>query len=187
MGWTYSSIYGFGSMKQFVQQYTYETDNVKSTALDYSVINRNILYVAVEQIIKQTGERKVTAAIVEFKFNKKEYGYKDMDETMGPYHYSCPERILNLLTPTTNEFALKWRSTCRERQKRTKAFVMKEGQRFIRKTSWSDTVNVVTLLRPINKSSWVGIDELGRQYRYSKQWLLIHNYDTEENYFENNL
>jgi len=49
------------------------------------------------------------------------FGYKDMEEPMGPYYYNCPERILKLLTPTTNEYALKWRKKCWERIKRLKS------------------------------------------------------------------
>lgn len=43
------------------------------------------------------------------------YGRKVMDETVGPYHYDCPDRILDLLTPTENEHALAWRAACRTR------------------------------------------------------------------------
>ena len=46
--------------------------------------------------------------------NRGEFGYKDMDETMHPYYYDCPKAILDLLTPTTNENALKWREMCRQ-------------------------------------------------------------------------
>lgn len=38
--------------------------------------------------------------------------YKDMDETMGPYAYKCPEKILRMLTPTDNENANEWRDKC---------------------------------------------------------------------------
>jgi len=42
------------------------------------------------------------------------FGYKDMDETCGPYESKCPNSILKLLSPTTNEWALQWREKCRE-------------------------------------------------------------------------
>lgn len=41
------------------------------------------------------------------------FGYKDMTETMGPYNYGCPARILDLLSPTDNEYAKAWRGMCR--------------------------------------------------------------------------
>jgi len=40
------------------------------------------------------------------------FGYKDMDENMGPYFYNCPKRILELLTPTTSKYAKEWRRRC---------------------------------------------------------------------------
>ena len=43
------------------------------------------------------------------------FGYKDMDETCGPWQDRCPKSILDLLSPTDNEFALDWRKRCRER------------------------------------------------------------------------
>jgi len=43
------------------------------------------------------------------------FGWKSMEEEMGPYSYDCPARILDLLSPTDNENALVWRNKCRER------------------------------------------------------------------------
>jgi hypothetical protein len=43
------------------------------------------------------------------------FGYKDMDESMGPCEARCPKTILDLLTPTTHEYALEWRKRCQER------------------------------------------------------------------------
>jgi hypothetical protein len=39
---------------------------------------------------------------------------KPIDETMGPSEAHCPAKILDLLSPTTNEHALDWRKACRE-------------------------------------------------------------------------
>lgn len=40
------------------------------------------------------------------------FSYKDMDETCGPNKHDCPKGILNLLSPTNNEYALHWRNQC---------------------------------------------------------------------------
>ena len=51
------------------------------------------------------------------RLDSKEYcnfGYKDMDESCGPYQYDCPVSILNLLSPTEYEYAIEWRKACRE-------------------------------------------------------------------------
>lgn len=42
------------------------------------------------------------------------FSYKDMSETMGPYQSDCPKSILDLLSPTDNEFANAWRQRCRD-------------------------------------------------------------------------
>lgn len=49
------------------------------------------------------------------------FGYKDMDETMGPCVCDCPDRLLDLLTPTDSQNALKWREKCRENNRKRKA------------------------------------------------------------------
>jgi hypothetical protein len=41
------------------------------------------------------------------------YGWKDMDETQGPFETNCPARILDLLTPTDDKYAVEWRAKCR--------------------------------------------------------------------------
>jgi hypothetical protein len=46
------------------------------------------------------------------------YGYKAMDETVGPFYYDCPERILAALTPTENVVANEWRAKCRAQNER---------------------------------------------------------------------
>lgn len=58
------------------------------------------------------------------------FGYKDMDEVMGPFEYDCPQRIYDLLTPTDNEHALEWRAKVRERLAlRRDAKAVKPGDR----------------------------------------------------------
>jgi hypothetical protein len=46
------------------------------------------------------------------------FGYKDMDEAMGPNEARCPERILALLTEAPNEYAHEWRNRCHEYNER---------------------------------------------------------------------
>lgn len=68
-------------------------------------------------------DSRVFAAVVLTQVNNKDYynfAYKDMDETVGPYQYGCPKSILDLLSPTDNEYAKNWREKCYEvlRQKK---------------------------------------------------------------------
>lgn len=43
-----------------------------------------------------------------------DWGYKDMDEGMGPVQSEAPLALLSLLSPTSKEYALDWRDRCRK-------------------------------------------------------------------------
>jgi len=62
--------------------------------------------------MRSTKTNKVWALIVMTDVADGEFGYKDMDETMGPFYYDCPNTILKLLSPTDNEYAKTWREKC---------------------------------------------------------------------------
>ena len=53
-----------------------------------------------------------TVALVRY-YRDGTIGVKWMDEDMGPNESDCPEKILDLLTPTTREYATAWRERCR--------------------------------------------------------------------------
>ncbi len=88
--------------------------------LDSALVRRSVFYAAVEQTHKTTGERKVWAAVILVKFVhgagwhgfNHNFGWKDMDESVGPCESDCPEKILKLLTPTEYEHANDWRRRC---------------------------------------------------------------------------
>ena len=96
---------------------TWGDDNPNTyRVLDSALVNLSTFYAAVEKINKATGERQVWAAVILVRHYPKNpyynFGWKDMDESCGPYETNCPERILKLLTPTDNEYALGWRKAC---------------------------------------------------------------------------
>ena len=60
-------------------------------------------------------EQRVFGAIFLTSTDMKSYynfSYKDMDESCGPCHNDCPKGILDLLSPTENEYANEWRKAC---------------------------------------------------------------------------
>ena len=76
-------------------------------------------YYAAVQSMKPDGSCQVWAAIFRtcFDSNSEEnFSYKPMDETVGPgiQYCKCPISILELLTETSNKYALDWRNSCRE-------------------------------------------------------------------------
>ena len=119
MGWlTMQSLGGFSGPRQYLDdQFTYQRDGLRSTVLRSALVRMRTYYAAVEHI-HPSRERAVFAAVCLVHYNRRDregaiFGYKDMDESMGPCEAECPATLLDLLTPTTNEHALAWRERCR--------------------------------------------------------------------------
>lgn len=123
MGWTYTHR-GNTPIKQFLAEtINCENEHGKWIVQDIAVVKMRTAYMAVEIIrrSKATGQldmasRKVVAFVflLDYRPRQPDYdmGYKDMDESMGPCESECPERILQLLSPTDHEYALNWRQRC---------------------------------------------------------------------------
>lgn len=121
MGWTCTYKAKEQSLTDFfinhgVLSWSDENPNVYKV-LDGALVNLSEYYAAVECIHKETGERRVWAAVILVTFHQDthyNFCYKAMDETEGPCAYNCPGRILDLLTPTDYEYAIGWREKCRQ-------------------------------------------------------------------------
>lgn len=125
MGWMYiHKEPGKSIFDTFKEEFPgHENEHHKVRLIDCACPNPREAYLAFEDIDKKTGKREVFAVVCLLDHQPRDYlnfGYKDMDETMGPLPTRCPERILKLLTPTDNETALKWRERCRENIERQK-------------------------------------------------------------------
>jgi hypothetical protein len=121
MGWLYmTSLAGHAGPRQYLDaQFTYENAGVTSRVLRSALVGMRVYYAAIEHIRAGTSEREVWAAVCLVRYNPRDrdgyiFGYKDMEESMGPVESDCPEPILDLLTPTDKEYALQWRTRCRE-------------------------------------------------------------------------
>jgi len=120
MGWTF--LPRPPNVRQYLQKMlTWETERSRNTCLDIAM-KLNVAYAAVERVEKETGERVVWAAVIAMRYIRGDelynWGYKDMEEQMGPVQAECPERILDLLTPTDHEYAIDWRKRCRRAAER---------------------------------------------------------------------
>ncbi|NBR79354.1 MAG: hypothetical protein EBT71_04850 [Alphaproteobacteria bacterium] len=98
-------------------QLTWTSETGARRVLDSAIVAASEYYAAVEHI-SPDGARNVWCAVFKLRFCPKArdgytFGYKDMDETMGPYCYRAPLRILDLLTETENARAVQWRADCR--------------------------------------------------------------------------
>lgn len=101
-------------------KYNWEDESRKVEVLKSSIVG-STYYAAVKSFNKTNGYECVTAAICLTSTNNKDYynfAYKGMDESCGPYKCDCPRSILDLLTPTENEYAKEWRKQCYENVKK---------------------------------------------------------------------
>jgi hypothetical protein len=117
MGWTFqakpSDVKGY-----LDRSLTWTNEHGKRRVLDSAIVAAREYYAAVEWI-KPDGSREVWCAVFMLQFVPRAvdgytFGYKDMEESMGPHCWRCPERILDLLTETQSEYAKGWREKCRQ-------------------------------------------------------------------------
>lgn len=139
MGWTYTHR-GNTPIKEFLaSRVNCENEHARWLLLGIAIVKMRTAYMAVEIIRrdKDSGQldmatRKVVAFVFLLDYRSSEsghdIGYKDMDESVGPCECECPERILQLLTPTSHEYALSWRKRCWEIITERKSFKLpKDG------------------------------------------------------------
>lgn len=119
MGWLFmSSLKGHAGPREYLDaQFTHETEMAKTRVLRSALVSTRTYYAAVE-CIRADRPREVVAVVCLVKYNPRDregyiFGYKGMDEGMGPCEAACPAAVLDLLTPTENEHALDWRARCR--------------------------------------------------------------------------
>lgn len=121
MGWLYMRSLGIhaGPCEYLDAQFTFEGTECRCCVLRSALVRLRTYYAAVERV-QADGDRQVSAVVCLVRYNPNDregyvFGYKDMDETMGPVESECPVVILDLLTPTDAPYALAWRARCRAR------------------------------------------------------------------------
>ena len=126
MGWLTMTRMGMGpheTPKDYLDaQLTYERpedgDNpFRGLRVLKSVYSGNVYYAAAERYDANGVRLYVTAIVCLVRWNPNAadgqiFGYKDMDEDMGPCEATCPRSVLELLTSTSHPWALDWRRRC---------------------------------------------------------------------------
>ena len=85
------------------------------------------------------------------------WGYKDVDETMGPNEISFPYTWLGLLTPIASEYANAWRARVKARGEKMATVV--PGSK------WFYYGGGYTVVARCSPSCWIVHDDLGCRYR----------------------
>lgn len=111
MGWTSCPRVPGQNDHAFVRQLITEMGlTIVAGAMRSSPSYSSTYYAAVHD-----GDESVFALVV--LLDKSERGriaYKDLPESVGPWEDEAPEKVLNALSPTDNEYALEWRQRCRD-------------------------------------------------------------------------
>ncbi len=108
MGWvTYHRPAGQTDREHFTKEM-----NADHEILDCATVKRTF-YAAVRN--KTDGQVWAWVCLIQRTRGEYNFGYKSMDESMGPNEAECPARILDLLTPTESQWANEWREACRKR------------------------------------------------------------------------
>ena len=99
MGWTQKRDPVDDPLAYTTNRYNYDGEQCTYQVLGASRV-ANTIYMAVRFTEKATGKSTVLAAVILISNTRKNgFGYKDMDETMGPSECACPDRIMRLLSP----------------------------------------------------------------------------------------
>lgn len=123
MGWTFiHSISLYRSKREYIDRNccTWDGADTKGEVVKSAMVG-STYYAAVRRTNKGTGQGYVFGVVVLTRSAPRDpdgytFGYKDMDESMGPCYYDCPAGILDLLDPTEQEYALNWRQKCRDQK-----------------------------------------------------------------------
>lgn len=136
MGWTYTTRHYGQTVQQFFERsFNHDDGKGRSGKVLRCSATYNVAYMAYEvKYPDKDGTVENDGTIVPFSPAKTEvialvcliqhvpkakdgynFGYKDMEESMGPCERRCPKTILEMLTPTTSEYAIEWRKDCWER------------------------------------------------------------------------
>ena len=96
MGWTYTSQQNKSDfLQEILRDCHWENDSAVSSVIDHSV-RGNRLWVALRLEYKNGYPDCKYVVLFLLHKHKDGWGYKDMDESMGPYYYDCPLRLLQV-------------------------------------------------------------------------------------------
>ena len=119
MGWTYTYKPSYQSASAFLrEQFDEDGERFRWETLDISVVKFRTAYAAIRKTCKSSGASLVFGVVCLLDYRPHDqynFGWKEVEESMGPCESECPARILDLLTPTDEKFAIEWRQRCRER------------------------------------------------------------------------
>ena len=124
MGWTYTHKDPSVPPKEFfANRFNYQHEDGRyGKIIAFALKNLRTAYAAYEVWSPELG-KEVVGLVILVNYAPSDYynfGFKEMEESMGPFESECPEKILKLLTPTDSEYANNWRNRCWENIRKSK-------------------------------------------------------------------
>lgn len=121
MGWTFP--YG-STRKSVIEDVSKEWSNAASSGKCLQRYFRgNTMYMLYETKTHADGSvmRFIVVVLLARDNASKDWGWKDMDESMGPCYYDCPLSFLDKCTEPVGGFSAEWRTKVRARHAHRKA------------------------------------------------------------------
>ena len=115
MGWLFTRD---ATRKDIIDRLTQNQENDDATWTNIAKsVRGNVLWVVRERILKSDGSvcRYIICNLLQKSVDNFGWGYKDMDESMGPCYYTCPLKYLDMVPEVTNA---DWREEVRSHHKR---------------------------------------------------------------------
>ncbi len=92
----------------------------------------NVLWTVREIVFKTGPSRLYIGCDLLKRFGKNDWGYKDMDEGMHPYYYTCPQSFLETVTKENvldNAYNEEWREHVKDTALRAKVRKLERARR----------------------------------------------------------
>jgi hypothetical protein len=155
MGWCYSYD---NTKKQEVERLLRLHDNL----LDHSLVGNDLWVLA-----KWNEGQHISLYMIGYCHETRGYGYKGIDVTSGPYKYTCPKRLVDKMSPLTDEndpsgYGRGWLEEWHKHRAAPKAEKWKVGDKF----KWWNGETFEIIARRSSKSFYVH-DQYGRQFKIS--------------------
>jgi hypothetical protein len=111
MGWLFYAPSRASLIRDLTASKTYESGASFDT-LKWTCVGNNLW--AVQRNTRPDGAATTFVALYLLANSRHGWGYKDEDESVGPYHVNCPLSYLEGLSEPINEWSREWREKVRE-------------------------------------------------------------------------
>lgn len=148
-------------------------NNGKNEILQISKVG-SVWYLAVK--VKESGA--VFGGVCITYRSQGEWGYKALDENVGPSYYDAPASLLKKLSPTTDKWAIDWRNSCQERiasKKKGAAFRFESGVGYKCDGLFGKVAGIALTIcykaSPLADDRMFYFSEVGKYFRLSKKQM----------------